>query len=95
MCVLMAAELVELQALENSNKSRTERLKYVRTKNFSQKEEFLRAVIREGTDAVSQNFSNLEDMRRNFITGLYYMVFPIEVLPLSLADEGADGKNRY
>lgn len=90
----MAAEMEELQALEKSNKRRNEHLEHVRTKNFSQKEEWLRAIIREDREVVSQNFSNLEDLRQKFIMGLYYRVFPIEVLPLSLADEGAEGRSR-
>ena len=94
-CCLVPSEIEELQALEKRNKKKNDHLRHVRTKNFSQKEEWLRAVISEDRQLVSEYYSRLEGLRQTFIQGLYQRVFPMEVLPLSLADEGAEGCTLY
>ena len=87
----MCLELEEVQLLEKTNHRRTERLKQVSGKDFSQKEQTLLSDISEDQKRAAEKLNEVVDGRRSFLTELYTKVFPIEVLPLSAEDEGAEG----
>lgn len=90
--VSFCAELEELQLLEKTNKRRSERLKHVGAKDFHHKERKMALGIAEERKALEERLSELVSVRQRFITELYHRVFPMEVLPLSNADAGAEGQ---
>ena len=89
--IIIPTELEELRVLDKTNSRRSDHLKHVQSKNFSQKEEALNSYIGKDREASQWSSSKLEASRKKFITGLYRQVFPIEVLPLSHEDQGAEG----
>lgn len=78
--------------MEKSNARRSDHLKHVRSKNFAKKEETLKEYLMKDTEVSQKRVLRLEVCRKTFIAGLNEKVFPIEVLPLSHEDEGAEGK---
>lgn len=85
----------ELLLLEKSNTQRSERLKRVQGKDFSSKERRINAGIMEDRKKADSLSAELTTVRRGFITDLYRRVFPIEVLPLSASDAGAEGRTIF
>ncbi len=81
-----------MQLLEKANRRRGDRLRQVGGKNFSQKEKFLRSEIVEDQKRAAEKLNELVEVRRSFLNELYLKVFPIEVLPLSEEDKGAEGQ---
>ena len=49
--------------------------------------------IAKEREVLETRLSELEGVRRRFVTELYHKVFPMEVLPLSDADAGAEGQS--
>lgn len=90
--VSLHTELEELQLLEKANRRRAERLKQVGSKDFQHKETKVAMGIAEEREVLEERLSELVDVRQRFITELYRKVFPMEVLPLSDADAGAEGE---
>jgi hypothetical protein len=90
--VLIRVELEELQLLEKTNRRRAERLEHVGGKNFQQKERVMALGIAEERRALGERLSELVVVRQKLISDLYHRVFPMEVLPLSNADAGAEGE---
>ena len=78
--------------MEKTNRRRSDRLKHVSGKDFSQKEQTLHSEIVEDQKRAAEKLNEVVEARRGFLTELYTKVFPIEVLPLSEEDKGADGK---
>ena len=87
----ISTELDTLRVLDKANARRSEHLKHVRSKNFPEKEESLKTCIEKDREASERSMLCLERYRKSFITDLHRKVFPIEVLPLSHKDEGAEG----
>ncbi len=89
------SDLEKVQLLEKNNRRRLERLKRVHkrvhNKDFAKKENSLRSNIAVDQAQATRQFAELVATRREFITQLYHRVFPIEVLPLSDEDAGAEG----
>lgn len=67
-------------------------MKQVGAKDFSLKEKSLSSGILEDKLLAGEKLAELVAVRQRFITELYQNVFPIEVLPLSNADAGAEGQ---
>lgn len=88
------AELEAVQLLTKENKKRDERLRRVRGKDFCLKETRLSTDVMEDKRVAAEKSVELVSARKAFITGLYQKIFPIEVLPLSSADAGAEGEKR-
>ena len=82
----------ELQSLTKTNSRRRERLRRVGNKDFAQKEKRQAVATLQEKQLLEEKMSEVVALRRQFITGLYHRVFPIEVLPLSHADAGNEGK---
>ena len=88
----ICAETEEVQLLDKTNRRRSDRLKRVDGKNFPQKEKAVHSEILEDQKVAAEKLDELVEVRRSFLANLYLRVFPIEVLPLSEEDEGAEGQ---